>query len=328
MKVLVTGGAGYIGSHAVRELVESGHAVTVLDDLSRGHRGAIHPDARFVQGDLGEAAVLNSALAGAEGVVHFAGLLSVADSVGDPAAYYHANVVKGLALLDAMARAAVPLIVFSSSCATYGMPASMPMAEDHPQHPINPYGATKLAFERALADYAGAGGLRAVALRYFNAAGCHPDGTLGEDHRPEEHIIPRAIRAAFGEGDGLRVYGGDYDTPDGTCVRDYVHVQDLARAHVAALASTSSVPFRAYNLGTGRGHSVREVIDSVARVTGRDVPAEVAPRRRGDPPVLVAAVERARADLGFEPRWRELDGVVETAVRWMRDHPAGYGARA
>ena len=328
MNITVTGGAGYIGSHAVRELVQSGHAVTVLDDLSRGHRSAVHRDARLVQGDLGDAAVLDSALAGAEGVVHFAGLLSVADSVGDPAAYYRANVVKGLALLDAMARAAVPLIVFSSSCATYGMPLRMPMAEDHPQQPINPYGATKLAFERALADYAGAGGLRAVALRYFNAAGCHPDGTLGEDHRPEEHIIPRAIRAAFGEGDGLRVYGDDYDTPDGTCVRDYVHVQDLARAHVAALASTSSVPFRAYNLGTGRGHSVREVIDSVARVTGRVVPAEVAPRRRGDPPVLVAAVDRARADLGFEPRWRELDGVVETAVRWMRDNPAGYGARA
>lgn len=327
MKVLVTGGAGYIGSHAVRELIEAGHAVTVLDDLSRGHRAAVHRGARLVQGDLGDAAALDSALAGAGGVVHFAGLLSVADSVGDPAAYYRANVVKGLALLDAMARAAVPLIVFSSSCATYGMPVSTPMAEDHPQHPINPYGATKLAFERALADYAHAGGLRAVALRYFNAAGCHPDGTLGEDHRPEEHIIPRAIGAALGAEDRLRIHGADYDTPDRTCVRDYVHVQDLARAHVAALRP-ASVPFRAYNLGTGRGHSVREVIDSVARVTGRDVPAEVGPRRRGDPPVLVAAVERARSELGFAPQWQDLDGIVETAVRWARDHPAGYGARA
>jgi UDP-glucose 4-epimerase len=326
VKVLVTGGAGYIGSHAVRELIEAGHDVTVLDDLSRGHRAAIHPAVRLVQGDLGDAAALDSALAGAGGVVHFAGLLSVADSVVDPAGYYHANVVKGLALLDAMARAAVPLIVFSSSCATYGMPVSTPMGEDHPQNPINPYGATKLAFERALADYAGAGGLRAVALRYFNAAGCHPDGTLGEDHRPEEHIIPRALRAALGGADRLQIHGDDYDTPDGTCVRDYIHVQDLARAHVAALRP-GPAPFRAYNLGTGRGHSVREVVDSVARVSGRQVPADVGPRRRGDPPVLVAAAERARSELGFAPRWQDLDGIVETAARWMRDHPGGYGAR-
>jgi len=327
VKVLVTGGAGYIGSHAVREMIEAGHLVTVLDDLSRGHRAAVHRAARLVQGDLGDPDALDTALAGADGVVHFAGLLSVADSVGDPAAYYQANVVKGIALLDAMVRASVPLIVFSSSCATYGVPTTTPMAEDHPQVPINPYGATKLAFERALADYATAGALRAVALRYFNAAGCHPDGTLGEDHRPEEHIIPRAIAAAFGAGDGLRIYGDDYDTPDGTCVRDYVHVQDLARAHVAALASARGA-FRAYNLGTGRGRSVREVIDSVARVTGRAVPAEIGPRRRGDPPVLVAAAERARAELGFDPEWRDLDAIVGTSVRWTRDHPRGYGVRA
>jgi UDP-glucose-4-epimerase GalE len=322
----VTGGAGYIGSHAVRELIEAGDEVTVLDDLSRGHRAAVHRGARLVEADLGDAAALQSALAGAGGVVHFAGLLSVADSVADPAAYYRANVVKGLALLDAMARASVPVIVFSSSCATYGVPVRTPMAEDHPQDPINPYGATKLAFERALADYAAAGRLKAVALRYFNAAGCHPDGTLGEDHRPEEHIIPRAIGAALG-GDALRIHGADYATPDGTCVRDYVHVQDLARAHVAALRAASA-PFRAYNLGTGRGHSVREVVDSVARVTGRDLRAEVGPRRPGDPPVLVAAVERARSELGFDPRFHDLDGIVETAVRWRRDHPRGYGARA
>lgn len=327
MKVLVTGGAGYIGSHAVRELVEAGHDVTVLDDLSRGHRAAVHRAARLVEGDLGEAAVLDKALAGAGGVVHFAGLLSVADSVSDPAAYYRTNVVKGLALLDAMARAEVPLIVFSSSCATYGMPVRSPMAEDHPQQPINPYGATKLAFERALADHAATGRLRAVALRYFNAAGCHPDGTLGEDHRPEEHIIPRAIAAALGGTDRLRIHGADYDTPDGTCVRDYVHVQDLARAHVAALRPGAPL-FRAYNLGTGRGHSVREVIESVARVTGREVPAEVGPRRVGDPPVLVAAAQRARTELGFAPQWQDLDGIVETAVRWTRNHPRGYGAPA
>jgi UDP-glucose-4-epimerase GalE len=327
VKVLVTGGAGYIGSHAVRELIESGHTVTVLDDLSAGHPAALHPAARVVEGDLGDPEALDAALSGTQGVVHFAGLLSVAGSVRDPAAYYQANVVKGIALLDAMARASVPVIVFSSTCATYGMPVSTPMTEEHPQQPINPYGATKLAFERALADYAAAGVVRAVALRYFNAAGCHPDGTLGEDHRPEEHIIPRAVRAALGLGDGLRVFGDDYDTPDGTCVRDYIHVQDLARAHVAAL-TPSALPFRAYNLGTGRGHSVRQVIDAVARVTGRAVPAEVGPRRAGDPPVLVAAPERARAELGFEPRWREIDAIVETAVRWMRAHPEGYGGHA
>ena len=327
MKVTVTGGAGYIGSHAVRELVRSGHAVTVLDDLSRGHRDAVDPAARLVIGDLGDAGALDDALAGAEAVVHFAGLLSVADSVVDPASYYRTNVVKGVALLDAMARAAVPLVVFSSTCATYGLPVATPMAEDHPQQPINPYGATKLAFERALADYARAGGPRAVALRYFNAAGCHPDGTLGEDHRPEEHLIPLAVKAALGEGAPLRIHGDDYDTPDGTCVRDYVHVQDLARAHVAALGR-SAEPFRAYNLGTGRGHSVREVVDAVGRVTGRKVPAEAGPRREGDPPVLVAAASRAREELGFEPEWRDLDAVVETAVRWARDHPRGYGGRA
>jgi UDP-glucose-4-epimerase GalE len=287
----------------------------------------VHHAARLVEGDLGDPAALDRALEGTGGVVHFAGLLSVAGSVRDPAAYYPANLVKGVALLDAMARAGVPVIVFSSTCATYGDPLRTPMAEDHPQNPINPYGATKLAFERALADYAAAGGLRAVALRYFNAAGCHPDGTLGEDHRPEEHIIPRAIAAAFGAGDALRIFGDDYDTPDGTCVRDYVHVQDLARAHVAALASASA-PFRAYNLGTGEGRSVRQVIDSVARVTGREVRARVAARRVGDPPVLVASVDRARSELGFEPRWRDLDAIVETSVRWMGDHPQGYGARA
>jgi UDP-glucose-4-epimerase GalE len=327
VKVTVTGGAGYIGSHAVRELVRAGHAVTVLDDLSRGHRAAVDPAARFVQGDLGNARALDDALAGADAVLHFAGLLSVADSVAEPAAYYRTNVVKGLALLDAMVLAAVPLVVFSSTCATYGLPVATPMGEDHPQDPINPYGATKLAFERALADYARAGGPRAVALRYFNAAGGHPDGTLGEDHRPEEHLIPRAVAAALGSGEPLRIHGHDYDTPDGTCVRDYIHVQDLARAHVAALAPRG-VPFRAYNLGTGRGHSVREVVDAVARVTGRAVPAQTGPRRPGDPPVLVAAASRAREELGFEPEWRELDAIVETAVRWARAHPRGYGARA
>jgi UDP-glucose-4-epimerase GalE len=323
VKVAVTGGAGYIGSHAVRELVRAGHAVTVLDDLSHGHRAAVDPAARLVEGDLGDARALDDALAGAEAVVHFAGLLSVEESVREPAAYYRTNVVKGLALLEAMARAGVPRMVFSSTCATYGNPVRVPMDEDHPQRPINPYGATKLAFERALSDHAHAGGPAAVALRYFNAAGCHPDGGLGEDHRPEIHLIPRAVAAALGTAPALLVNGDDYETPDGTCVRDYIHVQDLARAHVAALAGTGA-PFRAYNVGTGRGHSVRAVLDAVGRVAGRAVPAEVGPRRPGDPPTLVAAPERARRELGFEAEWTDLDAIVETAVRWARGHPRGY----
>jgi len=215
--------------------------------------------------------------------------------------------------------------VFSSTCATYGLPVRVPMAEDHPQDPINPYGATKLAFERALADHARAGGPRAVALRYFNAAGCHPEGDLGEDHRPEIHLIPRAIAAALGTAPPLRIHGDDYDTPDGTCIRDYIHVQDLARAHVAAL-SPSDAPFRAFNLGTGRGHSVREVLEAVGRACGRPVPSEVGPRRPGDPPVLVAAPDRARRELGFDPEWTELDAIVETAARWALARPRGYAA--
>ena len=326
MKVLVTGGAGYIGSHAVRELKDAGHDVAVLDDLSRGHRGSVPPEVPLVRGDLGDAGSLARALDGVDAVLHFAGLLSVADSVADPVSYYRTNVVKGVALLEAMYAAGVRKLVFSSTCAVYGMPVRVPMDEEHPREPINPYGATKLAFERALSDLARTGRLRAVALRYFNAAGCHPDGSLGEDHRPEEHIIPRAIDAALGRADALVIHGDDYDTPDGTCIRDYIHVQDLARAHVLALDVLEKEGFNAFNLGTGTGRSVREVILSVERVTRKPVPARVGPRRAGDPPRLVAAVERARRDLGFTAEHTGLEPIVESAVRWRRDHPQGYGS--
>ena len=336
MRVLVTGGAGYIGSHAVRELRDAGHDIAVLDDLSRGHRKSVPTEVPLVRGDLGDAGSLARALAGADAVIHFAGLLSVADSVADPASYYRTNVVKGLALLEAMQAAGVRDIVFSSTCAVYGVPVRVPIDEDHPREPINPYGATKLAFERALDDLSRAGKLRAVALRYFNAAGCHPDGSLGEDHRPEEHLIPRAIDAALGRAEPLNIHGTDYDTPDGTCIRDYIHVQDLARAHLLALdlvtggasgASGAERPaFQAFNLGTGAGRSVREVIQVVERATRKPVPARVGPRRAGDPPRLVAAVERGRRVLGFEARHKELEGIVESAVRWRRDHPQGYGS--
>jgi len=315
----------------VRELREAGHEIAVLDDLSRGHRRSVPPDVPLVRGDLGDAASLARALDGADAVIHFAGVLSVPESVADPLSYYRINVVKGVALLEAMQAAGVRDLVFSSTCATYGVPTRVPIDEDQPQEPINPYGASKLAFERALAAVCRTGRLRAVALRYFNAAGCHSDGTLGEDHRPEEHLIPRAIDAALGRGEPLQIYGEDYDTPDGTCIRDYIHVQDLARAHLLALdvvtrAGSPAEAWQAINLGTGEGRSVREVIQAVERAARKPVPARVGPRRVGDPPRLVAAVERARRVLGFETRHSGLENIVESAVRWRRDHPQGYGS--
>lgn len=328
MRVLVTGGAGYIGSHAVRELREAGHEVRVLDDLSRGHRTAVPAEVGLLEGDMGDPAVAARALEGIEAVVHFAGLLSVAESVRDPGAYYRTNVVRSLELLAAMQAAEVRRIVFSSTCAVYGEPVRVPMDEQHPQEPINPYGATKRAFERALRDHAAAGRVRAVALRYFNAAGCHPDGSLGEDHRPEEHLIPLAVDAALGRGPGLVIHGDDYDTPDGTCIRDYIHVQDLARAHVLALdALDRGEPFQAFNLGTETGHSVREVIRATEAVAGRPVPARVGPRRDGDPPRLVASARRIREALGFEPA-HSLESAVRTTLEWRRAHPGGYGDQA
>jgi UDP-glucose-4-epimerase GalE len=328
LKVLVTGGAGYIGSHAVAALLDAGHEVRVLDDLSRGHRAAVPDRVPLLVGRVGEEAACASALSGVEAVLHFAGLLSVADSVRRPEEYYRVNVAEGLVLLEQMARAGVRRLVFSSTCATYGVPAQVPIPEDHPQDPINPYGATKRAFERMLLDVSRTGRLRAVALRYFNAAGCDPAGRLGEDHRPEEHLVPLAVDAALGFNGGLTIHGSDYDTPDGTCIRDFVHVHDLARAHVQALeAMEVGEPFQAYNLGTGQGHSVLEVVSAVERVIGRPVPVQSGPRRPGDPPRLVAAATRARAAFGFHPELG-LDDIVRTTVRWKRDHPHGYGSRA
>ena len=327
MRVLVTGGAGYIGSHAVRELRDAGHSVTVLDDLSAGRRAAVPRDVAFVHGDLADPTAQSRALEGVDAVMHFAGLLSVAGSVREPLRYHQHNVGKGLTLLGAMAERGVRRMIFSSTCATYGMPVRVPIDEDHPQAPINPYGRSKLAFEGALRDLASAGQVRAVALRYFNAAGCHPDGSLGEDHQPEEHLIPLAIDAALGRRGGLVVNGEDYDTPDGTCIRDYIHVQDLARAHVRALeALETGAPFRAFNLGTAKGHSVREVLRSVEKVGGRKIPMSVGPRRPGDPPRLVAAADRIREELGFQPKVLELDAIVESAWRWRVAHPQGYAA--
>ncbi|MGE0041758.1 MAG: UDP-glucose 4-epimerase GalE [Vicinamibacterales bacterium] len=326
-RVLVTGGAGYIGSHAVKALRAAGHAVVVLDDLSAGHAAAVPDDVPLVRASIHDREGVEHALRthGIDAVMHFAAWLSVADSVRDPLGYYQNNVVGSLRLLDAMAAAGVTRMVFSSTCAVYGEPAEVPIAESAPTAPINAYGETKLAVERMLAHAGRATGLRAIALRYFNAAGADPEGEIGEDHDPEIHLIPLAIRAATG-GAPLRIYGEDYPTPDGTCQRDYVHVSDLATAHVLALdALGAGAPSATYNVGTGRPHSVREVIEAVGRVVGAPVQWTGAPRRPGDPARLFAAGGRLARELGWAPARADIDTIVADAWRWHRAHPEGFG---
>jgi len=322
----VTGGAGYIGSHAAKALHHAGYRVIVFDNLCAGHRAAVQWGT-LVEGDIADVVLMRQVLRKHEifAVMHFAAFLDVGESVRDPGRYYRNNVVGALGVLEAMAAESVRYFVLSSTCATYGEPVETPITEMHPQRPINSYGETKLAVERALPHFLRAHGLRSVALRYFNAAGADPDGRIGEDHRPEIHLIPRAIGAAAG-GPGLEVFGDDYPTPDGTCLRDYVHVSDLADAHVRALeAMIGESASDAYNLGTGRPHSVREVMASVERVTGRRVPWTLVARRPGDPAILYAAAERARRELAWVPRFGELDEIVSTAWNWLRAHPSGYG---
>jgi UDP-glucose-4-epimerase GalE len=322
--ILVTGGAGYVGSHACKALAAAGHAPVVYDSLARGHRELVRWGPLEV-GDLRDAARLDEVFARHRpaAVLHFAALAYVGESVQDPGLYYRNNVGGTLELLEAMRRAKVGTLVFSSTCATYGIPERMPIDEDTPQRPINPYGTTKLVVERALADFDAAYGLRSVSLRYFNAAGCDPDGETGEIHEPETHIIPRVLMAATGELAQVDIFGTDYPTPDGTCLRDYIHVADLAQGHVQALdylergGATTAI-----NLGTGRAFSVREVIAAAERVTGRRIPVRETGRRAGDPPVLVADARRARATLGFAPRFTEIGPIVETAWRWhIRSRP-------
>jgi UDP-glucose-4-epimerase GalE len=327
VSILVAGGAGYIGSHAVKALRGAGEDVVIYDDLSAGHRTAakrVH--AALEVGDIRDTARLTEVLRahGVTAVMHFAALLSVGDSVKDPAGYYDVNVAGTLSLLRAMAAAGVRHLVFSSTAATFGNPVTTPMTEEHPQQPINAYGETKLAVERALPHFERAHGITWTALRYFNAAGADPDGDLGEDHRPEIHVIPRAIDAALGR-DTFAIYGDDYDTPDGTCLRDYVHVTDLAAAHLLSLnVLRAGGRSTAYNLGNGRPISVREVVASVERVTGRPVPAAPAARRAGDPAVLYASSDRIRRELGWSPRYEAIEMIVETAFRWRERHPRGY----
>jgi UDP-glucose-4-epimerase GalE len=326
--VLVTGGAGYIGSHAAKALHRAGYRVVVFDNLVAGHRAAVKWG-ELVEGDIADVAAVRDALRRHEvvAVMHFAAYLDVGESVREPGRYYRNNVVGALNVLEAMAAEDVHHFVFSSTCATYGEPVETPIAETHPQRPINSYGETKLAVERALPHFERAHDLHAVALRYFNASGADPDGEIGEDHSPEIHLIPRAIAAAHG-GPGLLVFGDDYPTPDGTCLRDYIHVADLADAHVKALeAVIETGTSGAYNLGTGHPHSVKDVIDTVSRVTGRQVPWTLAARRDGDPAVLYASAQKARAELHWTPRFADLETIVRTASAWHRAHPHGYGDR-
>ncbi|MPZ18056.1 MAG: UDP-glucose 4-epimerase GalE [Luteitalea sp.] len=335
--VLVTGGAGYIGSHAVLALARAGRRVIVYDDLSAGHRQAVTHAQRasasagggaveLVVGAMQETARLADLLAEQEvtAVLHFAAWLSVGDSVKDPAGYYQNNVVGTLSVLTAMQRAQVKRLIFSSTCAVFGEPRETPIAEQHPRHPVNAYGESKLAVERALPHFEQAYDIRWTALRYFNAAGADPGGCLGEDHDPEQHLIPRAIATARG-GEPLVVFGDDYPTPDGTCLRDYVHVSDLADAHLRALERLESGGRSgAYNLGNGQPHSVREVIATVEQVTGMPVPARIGPRRAGDPAALYAANGSIQRDMGWQPRFADLHAIVSDAWRWHEAHPHGY----
>jgi UDP-glucose 4-epimerase len=328
MRILVTGGAGYVGSVSVEALLAQGHSVTILDSLARGYRAAVPARAKLVQGNVAEQALVERTLRedGIEAVLHCASRALVGESGADPALYYRENVVGGIALLDAMRQAGVQRIVFSSSAAVYGAPQSTPIEEHQPTVPVNPYGETKLAFEGALAWYGRAYGMRGVALRYFNVAGATE--SYGEDHDPETHLIPNLLASLAG-GPPLTIFGRDYPTPDGTCVRDYIHVEDLADAHIAALVRTaSSAPgLEVCNLGSGAGFSVLQVLRAAESVVGRPVPHEIGSRREGDPPVLVASNDRARGLLGWRPRRGSLEEMIGSAWRWRERHPRGYRDR-
>ncbi|MBX7102946.1 MAG: UDP-glucose 4-epimerase GalE [Gemmataceae bacterium] len=328
MRILVVGGAGYIGSHTTRQLAESGHDVWVYDNLSMGHRAAVPAD-RLIVADLADVGTLDNAfiMNRIDAVVHFAALASVGESVRDPARYWHNNVCLGIQLLETARRNGVKRFVFSSTAATYGEPDAIPITESAPQRPVNPYGHTKLAFEKALGDYAAAYGMGYAALRYFNAAGASRDGTIGEDHSPETHLIPIVLQVALGQRPHLDVFGDDYPTPDGTCIRDYVHVEDLAQAHVLALEKLTDGAGLHFNLGTGGGYSIREVIKAAESVTGRKIAVRNAPRRPGDPAALVASSAKIRQELGWKPRYPDLESILETAWKWHRSHPNGYGDR-
>jgi UDP-glucose 4-epimerase len=322
MRLVVTGGAGYIGSVVAALLLGRGHEVTVLDSLERGHRAAIPAGATFVQADLRDAAAVSAKVhGGCDAVMHFAALALVAESVQHPERYWAVNVGGTRNLLDALRAAGVPRLVFSSTCATYGTPDHVPMDESTPTRPESPYGTSKLAVDLMIGDETRAHGLDAVSLRYFNVAGA--SGGLGEDHDPETHLIPNVLRTALGQREAVEVFGTDYPTRDGTAMRDYIHVEDLAEAHVLALEGGTPGRHRIFNLGSGDGYTVREVIETARNVTGVDIPARETDRRPGDPTALIASSDKIRDELGWEPH-KDLEAMIEDAWTWHQAHPAGY----
>ncbi|HEV8618378.1 MAG TPA: UDP-glucose 4-epimerase GalE [Candidatus Udaeobacter sp.] len=322
MKILVVGGAGYIGSICAELLLDQGHEIAVFDNLSEGHRRALDPRARFIEGDLQDRQAIDSALAVAqpEAVMHFAASALVSESMRDPSKYFRNNISSGLNLLDAMVAAHVERFVFSSTCAIFGLPERVPIDETAPTRPINPYGESKLAYEKILRWYDEIHGLKFVSLRYFNAAGA--TANFGEDHRLETHLIPNVLKVALGQKPQVEIFGTDYETPDGTCIRDYIHIVDLARAHILALGTARS---ELYNLGTGGGASVREVIAACRKITGKKIDSMEKPRRPGDPPRLIASSEKIERELGWQPQFQSLDASIESAWKWHQKFPHGYG---
>jgi len=322
MKILVVGGAGYIGSVCAELLLDEGHTVCIFDNLSEGHRRAVDSRAEFIEGDLASVDGIQAALTSfqPEAVMHFAASALVAESMENPSKYFRNNIANGLNLLDAMIASGVKQLVFSSTCAIFGPPERVPIDETLPQRPINPYGESKLAFEKILRWYGELHGLRFVSLRYFNAAGASEK--FGEDHRVETHLIPNVLKVALGQKPHVEIYGTDYDTPDGTCIRDYIHILDLARAHILALQAPAS---EFYNLGTGGGASVREVIQSCRKITGHRIPVVEKQRRAGDPARLIAASDKIQRELGWQPKFQRIDAIIESAWKWHQKFPNGYG---
>jgi len=327
MKVLLTGGAGYIGSHVARAVLEAGRNCVVYDSLIKGHAEAVESvGAKLVLGDIDDSLTLTRTLEenGIDTVINFAAFIEAGESVAKPEKYFRNNTAKSLELLETMRLSGVKRIVFSSTAGVYGQPDQMPIEESAPLVPINPYGSSKLCAEYMLQAYAGAYGIGAVALRYFNVAGAHPRGDIGEDHRPETHLVPLVLQVPLGKRDDIKIFGDDYDTPDGTCIRDYIHVCDLADAHVLAAGAIDPGQVKVYNLGNGEGFSVREVIETCRQVTGHEIPAEITPRRPGDPPRLIASSQKAIDELGWTPRFAELETIVSHAWAWHKNHPIGY----